>query len=76
MQSVSSPADWRRLYEAALFETDETRVPERISIARSAIVDRIEKVLEMPTPGEHRAMADALRHLRRLAEITTIRKAA
>jgi hypothetical protein len=73
--SQSGNIDWKPLYEAALFETDVTKLPERITAARSAILDRIEESFKHSLPGEHRAMDDALRNLRRLAQSTTSRAA-
>ena len=67
--------DWKRLYEAALSETDLTKLPERIITARSAILDRIEESFTHSLPGEHRAMDVALTNLRRLAQLTTSRAA-
>ena len=77
MQSVhfQSP-DWKPLYEAALLETDASKLPQRIVTARNAILDRIEKSRTDPLLTEHRAMKDALRHLRRLAEVSIVRSAA
>ena len=72
----SKDTDWLPLYEMALLETDAGKLPGRITIARSAIFDRIEESLTHPLPGEQRAMDDALRNLRRLAQITTARTAA
>jgi hypothetical protein len=73
--SQSGNCDWKLLYEAALFETDVTKVPERITAARSAILDRIEESLAHSLPGEQRAMDEALRNLRSLAQLTTSRPA-
>jgi hypothetical protein len=71
VQSFDSKSpDRKPLYESALLETDARKLPERIATARSAILDRIEESLTHPLPGEHRAMDEALRHLRRLAEMT------
>ncbi len=77
MQSFrfSSP-DWKPLYQAVLLETDVTKLPEQITTARSAILDRIEESFRHSLAGEHRAMDEALRHLRRLAETTTSRNVA
>jgi hypothetical protein len=69
--SQSRNCDWKPLYEAALLETDVTKLPERITTARSAILDRIEEIFTHALPGEHSAMDDALRNLRRLAQSTT-----
>jgi hypothetical protein len=69
--SQSSNCDWRPLYEAALLEADVAKLPERITVARSAILDRIEETFVHSLPGEQRAMDEALRNLRRLAQLTT-----
>ena len=72
MRSLSpATSDWKPLYEAALFESDPSHLRERISSARSAILNRIEDTLKNPLPSEQRAMDDALRTLRRLAEMVT-----
>ena len=60
--------NWKPLYEAVLVEADPSKLPGRITAARSAILDRIEESLTSSLPGEHRAMDDVLRNLRRLAE--------
>ena len=67
--------DWKPLYEAALSETDLTKLPERIITARSAILDRIEETFVHSLPGEQRAMDEALRNLRTLAQLTITRSA-
>ena len=72
----SNVTDWKPLYEAALLETDSGKLRERITVARSAILDRIEESFTHSLPGEHRAMDDALRHLRKLAENTFNKRAA
>ncbi len=71
-----SNADWKPLYNAAVLETDITKLPERITTARSAIFDRIEESFAHSLQGEHRAMDEALRHLRRLAVTTASRNVA
>ena len=73
---ASNATNWKPLYEAALLETDAGKLTERITIARNAIFDRIEESLSHPISSEHRAMHDALRTLRRLADCHTSRKAA
>jgi len=72
----SNSGNWKPLYEVALLETDAGKLPERITTARNAILDRIEETLTCPLPGEHRAMDDALRNLRGLARIIEAQKAA
>lgn len=69
-------ATWKPLYEAALLESDPSKLPELITIARTAIFDRIEESLTHPLPSEQRAMDEALRRLRRLAETIVSRRAA
>jgi len=71
----SGTCDWKPLYQAALLETDVTKLPQRITAARSAILDRIEESFTHSLLGEHRAMDEALRNLRRLALLTTSRAA-
>ena len=72
----STSKDWKSLYEAALLETDPKKLTERITIARSAILDRIEESFTHSLPGEQRAMDDALRNLRLLAVGSLARSAA
>jgi hypothetical protein len=72
----SKGTDWIPLYEMAMLETDPGKLPQRITTARSAILDRIEESLTHPLPGEQRAMDDALRNLRRLAQISSPKSAA
>lgn len=47
-----------------MLETDLAKVPQRITEANRAILDRIEELLTNPTQGEHRALDIALRRLR------------
>jgi hypothetical protein len=72
----SNSSNWKPLYEAALLETDTRKLPERITMARSAIFDRIEESFTQGLPGEHRAMDDALRNLRKLAQTSLTKIAA
>lgn len=69
MQHIESNAEWKKLYEAALLETDSSRLTEKIMVARRAIFERIEESLREPVASEHHAMNEALRHLRRLGEM-------
>jgi hypothetical protein len=72
----SSSPDWKPPYQAVLLESDITKLPERITTARSAILDRIEESFKHSLAGEHRAMDEALRHLRRLAATSASRNVA
>lgn len=76
MERFHPITDWKPLYEAALFETDTSKLPQRISTARTAILDRIEESLTHSIPSEHRAMDEALRILRRLASNAITKSAA
>ncbi|HEX6802703.1 MAG TPA: hypothetical protein VF133_03410 [Terriglobales bacterium] len=76
MANVHSVPDWKALYEAALLETDRGKLPARIMSARSAIFDRIEESVTNPLAAEQSAMDNALRNLRRLAELASEPKAA
>jgi len=59
------PADWTELYQLAVLESDPTRLPQRISEARTAILDRIEETLTKPYPYQERQqLTDALNSLR------------
>ena len=43
MLTADSNSDWKSLYEAAVGETDRTKLAERVATARSAILRRIEE---------------------------------
>ena len=78
MSSAPQPArpkhEWKVLYDAALRETDPSKLPERIATAQNAILNRIEESMRSPAFGEHCAMNDALRNLRRLEKSPSSRK--
>ena len=61
-QSVETLRSWRGLYEAALFETDESKLSLRIEEARRALVFRSRELFTTsPTyDGEVEAVEDAL----------------
>jgi hypothetical protein len=48
------PPDWTELYQLAVMEFDPTRLVQRISDARNAILDRIEETHTKPLPCEER----------------------
>lgn len=73
-QPVRPKQDWKLLYDAALHETDPRKLPERIATAQNAILNRIEESMRSPAFGEHCAMNDALRNLRRLEKSPSPRK--
>jgi len=69
---------WRELYSAALFETDESRVPSRIVDAEKAIVARARELFSAgaDTIEEDQALDDALYALRALQNCLEFRAAA
>jgi hypothetical protein len=66
--TVRSNSDWKRLYEAAVCETDPSKLMHRIVAARSAIFNEIEAGIATSSVGQQCAMDAALRTLRRLAK--------
>jgi hypothetical protein len=70
---LSRPASfsvgWRQLYEYAMLELDDGLLPDRITVARRAILDRAEAILTIPSGEENLALRDALRTLRILEEV-------
>jgi hypothetical protein len=60
--------NWRELYNAALFETDPSKIPSRIEVARSALVFRSRELFKT-SPNydrEAEAIEDALYALQAL----------
>jgi hypothetical protein len=70
--------NWRDLYTAALFETDKSRVPNRIADAEKAIVARARELFSAgaDTIEEDQALDDALYALRALQNCLEFRAAA
>jgi len=62
-------AGWKKLYETAILEIDNTRLPKRIAEARRAILDRAEEIQTKPPSDERNALNSALRTLRILDEV-------
>jgi len=57
--------NWKALYRAAIFETNRSIVPQRVSEAEEAVVARVrETVYAHSTPEEKEALEDALYALR------------
>jgi len=75
--SSISPS-WRELYTAALFETDNNRLAERIAEAERAIVARARELFAAgaDTIEEDQALDDALYALRALQSCLELRAAA
>jgi hypothetical protein len=70
--------NWRELYNAALFETDESRILARIADAKGAIVVRARELFSVgaDTVEEDQALDDALYALRALQSCLKFRAAA
>jgi hypothetical protein len=66
---ASLGAGWQQLYTSAVLELDEGRLPDRVAVARRAILDRAEEILTTVRTDEHRALRDALHFLLLLEEV-------
>jgi hypothetical protein len=64
-----SSTGWRQLYESAILELDNGMLPERIAVARLAILERTEEILTEPSSSERHALSGALRALQALEEV-------
>lgn len=66
---------WHDLYRAALFETDCSKVPERITEAEKAILARIKELFMVATDHieEDQSLDDALYALRALRNCVVTR---
>jgi hypothetical protein len=62
-------AGWKQLYETAILEIDNSKLPKRIAEARRAILDRAEEIQTNPPSDERHALNNALRTLRLLDEV-------
>jgi hypothetical protein len=66
-----SSETWKELFAAALLEFDNSKLPERISVARAAIVQRMEE-WQSGKGGDYleaAALQDALQSLRSLENV-------
>jgi hypothetical protein len=73
-----SSRSWRHLYTAALFETENDRIPARITAAEKAIVIRARELFAdgADTIEEDQALDDAMYALRALQSCLELRAAA
>ena len=76
--SLPQQKNWRDLYTAALFETDQTRISARIATAEQAIVARARELFAtgIDTIEEDQVLDDALYALRALQNCLHLRVAA
>lgn len=66
--TASSNPQWQTLYQAALFETDRDRIPQRIDSAEKAILARVKELFAANNDhiDEDLVLDDALYALRAL----------
>lgn len=66
--TCDSSLKWHSLYQAALFESDRQKIPERIAVAEKAILERVKELFV--ATGDHieedQILDDALYALRAL----------
>lgn len=67
--SAALGATWHELYQAAMLELDNSKMPQRIFVARHAILDRAEDLLTASASDERCALSDALQALRILEQV-------
>jgi hypothetical protein len=67
--ATPSGPTWQQLYQSATVELDQTKLPERITEARHAILNRAEEILTFPPGSEQRALNNAFKTLRMLEEV-------
>ena len=67
-KALPSHLAWHSLYQAALFETDRTKIPDRIAEAEKAILDRVKELFVANSDHieEDQVLDDALYALRAL----------
>jgi len=68
--ATSSRSTCRELYERAILELDNAKVPDRIAEARHAMHNRAEEILTDSSSSERHALHDAFRNLDLLQEVT------
>lgn len=78
--ATNHPADWRELFDGALFEPNRVKLRQRIEHARNAINSRLDALTKDPgdsgkNASERIALRDALTTLAELHKIAYTRKA-
>jgi replication-associated recombination protein RarA len=71
MNQAASPATrplltWKELVEAAIVESDPNNLSQRIQDAQNAIMDEIEDTFQTASPGDCRALINAMNAVREL----------
>jgi hypothetical protein len=67
--NASNIPQWKQLCIAALAERDPIKVPERIAVARSAVLDQIEDKISQPSSRKQLVLGNALQALDVLRQI-------
>ncbi|HLZ43800.1 MAG TPA: hypothetical protein VKQ11_22735 [Candidatus Sulfotelmatobacter sp.] len=72
-KALPSHLAWHSLYQAALFETDRNKIPDRIAEAEEAILERVKELFVANTDHieEDQVLDDALYALRALRNCVT-----
>ncbi len=60
---------WKRLYEAAILESDPAKLLERIALAQSAVLNQLEDGVSKPSDSQQLVLHDALHMLSTLRTI-------
>lgn len=74
---VSEKPEWKKMYQAALFEIDRKKLPEMIREAEHAVIRRKEQLAHARSEPEYLALCNAhlvLRHLNRLYNVDGVRQ--
>jgi hypothetical protein len=64
---------WQVLYEDAILEFDNAKLPQRILQARNAIRDRVREITD---PSEHQLLDNALQSLEMLEQMAVRKRSA
>ena len=70
---TSSTPLWQVLYQDAILEFDNAKLPQRILQARSAIRDRVREITD---PSEHQLLDNALQSLEMLEQMALRKRSA
>lgn len=69
---AGSANNWEKLFEAALLENNSVRLPQRLRIAKDAIMDRIEDSFDTASITERRSLLAALSALGELQRLSKL----
>jgi hypothetical protein len=60
MAHTPTRQEWEAAYRAAFFETDDSKLFEKINAAEAVICRRVQSLARLPHDAEANALADAL----------------